>query len=118
VDRLNWRLQQAARALAIFKQLAFIESPSMIEWDAANQGFEYTTEAYRKAARVTLLEHFGVDAASPKAVIRAAAQNGLLSEPDAHGHGLNRRSKSYFPYLQRSVGDNIVCAFAWTCRGA
>jgi nucleotidyltransferase substrate binding protein (TIGR01987 family) len=83
VDRLNWRLQQAARALASFKQLAFIESPSMIERDAAIQRFEYTTEACWKAAQAALLEHFGVEAASPKAVIRAAAQNGLLSEPDA-----------------------------------
>lgn len=83
MDRLNWRLQQAARALASFKQLAFIESPSLIERDAAIQRFEYTTEACWKAAQAALLEHFGVEAASPKAVIRAAAQNGLLSEPDA-----------------------------------
>jgi nucleotidyltransferase substrate binding protein (TIGR01987 family) len=83
VDRLNWRLQQAARALTSFKQLAFIESPSLIERDAAIQRFEYTTEACWKAAQAALSEHFGVEAASPKAVIRAAAQNGLLSETDA-----------------------------------
>ena len=83
MDRLNWRSQQAARALASFKQLAFIESPNAIERDAAIQRFEYTTEACWKAAQAALLEHFGVEAASPKAVIRAAAQNGLLSEPDA-----------------------------------
>jgi nucleotidyltransferase substrate binding protein (TIGR01987 family) len=83
VDRLNWRLQQAARAFASFKQLAFIESPSLVERDAAIQRFEYTTEACWKAAQAALLEYFGVEAASPKAVIRAVAQNGLLSEPDA-----------------------------------
>ena len=83
MDRLTWRLQQATRALLSFKQLAFIESPSMIERDAAIQRFEYTTEACWKAAQATLFEHFGVQAASPKAVIRAAAQNGLLSEADA-----------------------------------
>ena len=83
MDRLNWRSQQAARALASFKQLAFIESPNAIERDAAIQRFEYTTEACWKAAQEALLQHFGVEAASPKAVIRAAAQNGLLSEPDA-----------------------------------
>jgi nucleotidyltransferase substrate binding protein (TIGR01987 family) len=83
VDRLNWRMQQAARALTSFKELAFIESPSMIERGAAIQRFEYTTEACWKASQAALLEHFGVEAASPKAVIRAAAQNGLLSEPDA-----------------------------------
>ena len=83
MDRLNWRLQQAARILTSFKQLAFIESPSMIERDAAIQRFEYTTEACWKAAQAVLLEHFGVEAASPKAVIRAAEQNGLLGGPDA-----------------------------------
>ena len=83
MDRLNWPLQQAARILTSFKQLAFIESPSMIERDAAIQHFEYTTEACWKAAQAVLLEHFGVEAASPKAVIRAAEQNGLLGEPDA-----------------------------------
>ena len=85
MDRLTWRLQQATRALLSFKQLAFIPSPSMIERDAAIQRFEYTTEACWKAAQATLFEHFGVEAASPKAVIRAAAQNGLLSELDARG---------------------------------
>lgn len=83
MDRLTWRLQQATRALLSFKQLAFIPSPSMIERDAAIQRFEYTTEACWKAAQATLFEHFGVEAASPKAVIRAVAQNGLLSELDA-----------------------------------
>ncbi len=83
MDRLTWRLQQARRALMSFKQLAFIASPSLIERDAAIQRFECTTEACWKAAQATLLEHFGVGAASPKAVIRAAAQNGLLSELDA-----------------------------------
>lgn len=83
MDRLTWRLQQATRALLSFKQLALIPSPSMIERDAAIQRFEYTTEACWKAAQATLFEHFGVEAASPKAVIRAAAQNGLISELDA-----------------------------------
>ena len=78
MDRLNWHLQQAERALSSFKPLAFIESPSMIERDAAIQRFGYTTEACWKAAQAVLLEHSGVEAASPKTVIRAAAQNGLL----------------------------------------
>lgn len=83
MDRLTWRLQQAARALASFKELANIVAPSMIERDAAIQRFEYTTEACWKAAQAVLFERFGVDAASPKAVIRAAAQNQLMTEADA-----------------------------------
>ena len=83
MDRLSWRLDQAGRALAGFGALARIGSPSAIERDAAMQRFEYTTEACWKAAQAVLLERFGVEAASPKAVIRASAHNGLLSELDA-----------------------------------
>ncbi len=83
MDRLTWRLQQAARALASFKELARIGAPSVIERDDAIQRFQYSTEACWKAAQAVWFERFGVEAASPKAVIRAAAQNGLLPEPDA-----------------------------------
>ena len=77
------RLQSARRALASLQELACIASPSVIERDAAIQRFESTTEACWKAAQAVLLARFGVEAASPKAVIRANAQNNLLDEADA-----------------------------------
>ena len=83
MDRLTWRLQQAGRALASFKELAGIAAPSVIERDAAIERFEYTAEACWKAAQRVLLERCGVEAAGPKAVIRAAAQNRLVAEADA-----------------------------------
>ena len=50
---------------------------------AAIQRFEYSTEACWKAAQSTLSLHFGLELASPKSVIRASAQNGLLTEAAA-----------------------------------
>lgn len=83
MDRLTHRLEQAARALASLEQLAGLGSPSLIERDAAIQRFEYTVEACWKAARGVLSERYGAELASPKPVVRACAQNGLLNEDDA-----------------------------------
>jgi nucleotidyltransferase substrate binding protein (TIGR01987 family) len=76
-------LQLATRALATLQELVSLGQPGLIERDAAIQRFEYSTEACWKAAQAVLAAGFGIDAASPKGVIRACAQNGLLSEDDA-----------------------------------
>ena len=83
MDRLSERLRSADNALTTLRELTVIAKPSMIERDAAIQRFEYTTEACWKAAQAVLSVRFGVEAASPKTVIRACAQNGLLDESDA-----------------------------------
>lgn len=83
MERLKHRLEQAARALTSLEQLAYLPSPSMVERDAAIQRFEYTVEACWKAARGVLSEQYGIELASPKPVVRACAQNGLLTENDA-----------------------------------
>ena len=73
MDRLTQRLQMARRALATLQELTPIESPSLIERDAAIQRFEYSTEACWKAAQSALAIEFGLELASPKSVIRASA---------------------------------------------
>lgn len=83
MDRLTQRLQMARRALATLQELTPIESPTLIERDAAIQRFEYSTEACWKAAQSALSIEFGLELASPKSVIRASAQNALLTEADA-----------------------------------
>jgi nucleotidyltransferase substrate binding protein (TIGR01987 family) len=83
VDRLNQRLEQAGRALKSLQALAGLSEPSLVERDAAIQRFEYTVEAVWKAAKAVLSERYGVELASPKPVVRACAQNGLLEESDA-----------------------------------
>lgn len=80
MERLNERIQIAQHALSTFQELVGKEQVSAIERDAAIQRFEYTFEAVWKAAQRYLLIREGVDAGSPKAVIRACWQSDLLDE--------------------------------------
>ena len=83
MDRLSQRIQMAHRALATLQELALLAAPTTVERDAAIQRFEYSTEACWKAAQSVLSTQFGLELASPKSVIRASAQNALLTESDA-----------------------------------
>lgn len=80
--RLTERIGTARRALMTLEELAN-EPEGKIVRDAAIQRFEYSFEAAWKAAQAVLLERFGVELASPKPVVRASFENGLLSEEEA-----------------------------------
>lgn len=82
MDRLTHRLAVARSALQSLQALA-AEPPTPIVRDASIQRFEYTFEAVWKAAQAVLLGRFGVALASPKPIIRASMENGLLSESQA-----------------------------------
>ncbi|TSE18892.1 nucleotidyltransferase [Tepidimonas alkaliphilus] len=82
MDRLTRRLEVADRALATLEELA-AEPFSPLLRDASIQRFEYTFEAVWKAAQAVLQQHFGVELASPKPVVRACFENGLLTEEEA-----------------------------------
>lgn len=84
MERLNRRLALARKALDTLLELTALAVSSRIERDAAIQRFEYTVEACWKAAQAVLDSHYGIVLASPKTVVRACAQNGLLSEPEGH----------------------------------
>jgi len=84
MERLSRRLALARQALDTLEELTALPTPSRIERDAAIQRFEYTVEACWKAAQAVLDTHFGITVASPKPVVRACAQNGLLTEGDGH----------------------------------
>jgi nucleotidyltransferase substrate binding protein (TIGR01987 family) len=83
MQRVHQRIQLPRRALATLQELTPIASPTLVERDAAIQRFEYSTEACWKAAQSVLSVQFGLALASPKSVIRASAQNALLTEVDA-----------------------------------
>ncbi len=80
MDRLKQRVMTAERALVSLEELASISSPTKIERDAAIQRFEYTFEAYWKAAQRYLLVVEGIDSGSPKDVIRQCRAVGILSD--------------------------------------
>jgi len=81
MDRLKQRIEVALRALATLDELAG-QGTSKIVRDAAIQRFEYSFEAAWKAAQAVLLDRYGVQAGSPKPVIRACFENRLLSEDE------------------------------------
>ena len=80
MERLGKKLQTAKAALASLKELAGKKPGSLIHRDAAIQRFEYTFEAVWKTAKVYLKEVEGVDAGTPKGVVRACMRAGVLDE--------------------------------------
>lgn len=76
------RLETALRALATLEELSgHVEQP--VPRDAAIQRFEHTFEAAWKAAQTFLRTVEGVEAASPKRVIRECFALGLLDDGQA-----------------------------------
>ncbi|MEN3040155.1 MAG: nucleotidyltransferase substrate binding protein [Bacteroidia bacterium] len=76
------RLSTAEKALRSLEAIA-LPPRSEVERDAAIQRFEYTFEVLWKAAVAILQEVYGIKYASPKPVIRACRENGLLSPEEA-----------------------------------
>lgn len=79
MDRLTERLQMARRALETLEEV-LREPKTRIVRDATIQRFEYTFEALWKAAQLYLRTVESLELGSPKAVIRAARQSGLLGD--------------------------------------
>ncbi len=113
---LRERLQAAAAALATLDELVGQATPPpgdpRVIRDAAIQRFEYTFEAVWKAAQHFLREHEGLELASPKSVIRACREVGLLNEEQAT-HGLamvddrNLTVHTYNEKLARQIWNQL-----------
>lgn len=83
MDRLKERVEVAVNALATLTSLPLGESVDDVVRDAAIQRFEYTFEALWKAAQLYLREKEGLEQGSPKGVVRACLQVGLLTEDES-----------------------------------
>lgn len=83
MDRLKERLEVAEKALGSLLDLPLAEVVDDIVRDAAIQRFEYTFEAVWKAAQLYLREREGLEQGSPKGVVRACLQVGLLTDEQA-----------------------------------
>lgn len=79
MERLKQRLEMAKKALNTLQELG-TQSNSKVYRDATIQRFEYSFEAVWKAAKQYLNDIEGLDMGSPKAVIRACFQVGLLNQ--------------------------------------
>ena len=78
MDRLTQRMDVARKALATLAELVGETDPEAITRDAAIQRFEYTFEACWKAGQAYLLDAEGVQARSPKQVLRECGRIGVL----------------------------------------
>lgn len=83
MDRMTLSLKRAEQALKSLQDVLQINDVTDIERDAAIQRFEYTFESLWKAAHHYLREQEGIDAASPKSVIRSCREVGLLDTAEA-----------------------------------
>lgn len=83
MDRLKERLEVAEKALGSFQDLPLGKNVDDIVRDAAIQRFEYTFEAVWKAAKLYLREKEGLEQGSPKGVVRACLQSGILTDGQA-----------------------------------
>lgn len=82
MERLTERYRLAIRAFRKFHELAIRDTLSEIERDALIQRFEFSFELIWKCAKEYLYVQDGIDAASPKKVIRACREIGLLDEAE------------------------------------
>jgi nucleotidyltransferase substrate binding protein (TIGR01987 family) len=108
VDRLTETMEVAARALGTLEELARLSDPTAVERDAAIQRFEYTFECIWKFAQRYLRDVEKVSAGSPRAVIRACRDIGLLSDEQAvaalrMGDDRNLTSHTYNERLAREL---------------
>ncbi|MDY6849587.1 MAG: HI0074 family nucleotidyltransferase substrate-binding subunit [Thermodesulfobacteriota bacterium] len=83
MDRLKERLNVAEKALRSLLDLPLAKNVDDIVRDAAIQRFEYSFEAVWKAAQLYLRETEGLEQGSPKGVVRACLQVGILTDGQA-----------------------------------
>lgn len=82
MERLRKRIQIANKALNAFHEIIMIEEPSAIERDAGIQRFEFSFEVCWKAGKQYLYDIEGLDIGSPKGVIRACREVGVLTDQE------------------------------------
>lgn len=81
---MKQRLDLAEAAVRSLEDVVALAGRSALERDAAILRFQYSFEAVWKAAQHLLREREGIEAASPKQVIRACLSAGLLDAGSAH----------------------------------
>lgn len=80
MEKIQERINTAQRALAKLHELAVKPDLSDVERDALIQRFEFSFELLWKCDKEYLYVEEGIDAASPKKVIRCCRELGLLDD--------------------------------------
>jgi nucleotidyltransferase substrate binding protein (TIGR01987 family) len=82
MERLKERMVLAGQVLQRLHELALRVDLTEVERDALIQRFEFSFEIVWKVAKDYLSVEEGIDAASPKKVIRSCREVGLLDEAE------------------------------------
>ena len=82
MDSLTERMEKAGDALARLHEVVIRDDLSDLERDGLIQRFEFCFEILWKCAKDYLREVEGIDAASPKNVIRMSRNVGLLTDEE------------------------------------
>jgi nucleotidyltransferase substrate binding protein (TIGR01987 family) len=111
VERLKERLAVARKAIGTLETI-LKEPKTPIVRDASIQRFEYSFEALWKAAQLYLRNMESLELGSPKAVIRASMQVGLLDVEQARialqiADDRNRTVHTYNEELADAIYDRI-----------
>lgn len=77
------RMEAAANALARLREMTGVEKLSDVERDALIQRFEFCFEILWKCGKDYLLEVEGIEAASPKKVIRCLREVGIFEDEES-----------------------------------
>jgi len=77
------RMEAAANALARLREMTGVEKLSDVERDALIQRFEFCFEILWKCGKDYLLEVEGIEAASPKKVIRCLREVGIFGDEES-----------------------------------
>ncbi|QDP39492.1 HI0074 family nucleotidyltransferase substrate-binding subunit [Radiobacillus deserti] len=83
MERLQQRIKSAEKPLSAFSELVDVKEPTTVERDALIQRFKFSSEICFKTAKQFLYDKKGIDAASPKGVIRSLRENSILNEEEA-----------------------------------
>lgn len=79
---ISERFRLTAKALEKLHELVVLDDLTEVERDALIQRFEFSFEILWKAAKDYLFEVEGVNVSSPKKVIRACFEQGILTEEE------------------------------------
>jgi nucleotidyltransferase substrate binding protein (TIGR01987 family) len=83
MDRVNERLSVARTAMSALKEALGRKDLTTLERDGAIQRFEFTYEVVLKAVQEYLGEIEKVKVASPKGIVRASFEIGILNDEEA-----------------------------------
>lgn len=107
MERLKERLEIAQKALERLEEILVIEDYSDVERDAAIQRFEFTFETVWKAAKDYLFVVEGIEAGSPKGVIRSCREIGVLDDEETEMalHMTDDRNLTVHTYNEKLAGE-------------